>query len=395
MESEQQTKPHILIIDDSKVVRWQADKLLREDYLIHLAENGRLAWDFLQSNPLIALAFCDLQMPEMDGFQLLEKIRSSEDLRLVNLPVVILTGDSDDKDIKHRCLASGATDFIAKPFDEVILQGRAAAYTGYQTRLSKLEHQVEHDPVTGLANIQHFRKFGQQGVTMALRHQTELTLILADIDNHETLLQQLGKKGFGQLLAHTGKHISPHTREEDLISLVGQARYGVILPLTNAIGASRAAERILDSVKTLRLKFAGNRLQLTFSIGVASLKLNEKSCFSELAKQAKEAMKQAQSYGGDRVVKFEYMSPEPTADDHVAHAKNDTTSLPSTTDVRATESLEDLVLQTQTDGIARPRLRGLMLQLWPLLKYADKHLDLGLGEALNRAKQRLSNEERF
>jgi len=212
MEIEQQPKPHILIIDDSKVVRWQADKLLRENYLIHLAENGAQAWNSLQNNPQIALAFCDLQMPEMDGYQLLEKIRSSEDLRLVNLPVVILTGDTDDKDIKHRCLASGATDFIAKPFDEVILQGRAAAYTGYQARLSKLEYQVEHDPVTGLANIQHFRKFGQRGVAIALRHQTELTLILADLDNHEALSHQLGKKGFGQLLALIGKHISPHTR---------------------------------------------------------------------------------------------------------------------------------------------------------------------------------------
>ncbi len=406
IESEEQEKQHILVIDDSRVVRWQAGKLLEKDYQVHVAEDGQQAWEVLKENEQICLAFCDLQMPTMDGYQLLEKIRSSDDLRLVHLPVVVITGDADDQDVKYRCLELGATDFIPKPFDEVILKGRAAAYTGYQSRLSELEFQVEHDQLTGLASVQYFRKFGAQGLAMAQRHQTEMTVILAELDNEDELLKRLGKKAFGQVVVHVGRKILAQLRGEDLVARAGLARYGVILPLTNRIGANRAVERIHRAVKTLRLKFAGERLQLTFSVGVASLVLDQQVDFMGLVSNAKDVMKQAKAAGGDRIALFGQAATADSGSETPQEAMNTVTaqdSKPSVPDDTATANesteelpplreLDDLLQQVRGAGLGKPVLRRLICRLLPLLEYADRRLELGLRDALCRAKKRLDQE---
>jgi len=434
IESEEQAKQHVLVIDDSKVVRWQAKKVLEKDYQVHLAEDGRQAWELLQENEHISLAFCDLQMPEMNGYQLLEKIRSSNDVRLINLPVLIITGDADNQEVKHRCLESGATDFIPKPFDEVILKGRAAAYTGYHSRISKLESQVEHDHLTGLASLQYFRKFGEQGLAMALRYHTEVTVVLVQLDRQEAILERLGKRAFAQVLVRIGKQITAQLREEDLVARLALSRYGVILPLTNRVGAKHAVERIHQSVNNLHLKFAGEPLKLTFSLGVTSLDLEQKVDFKTLLKQTKRAMKQAQAEGGDSVIVFEeadVASPPDvvipiteTVQQPVMDAENAAISVadtaeaePLSTDatvdtsariddvpvkeevlvptaepeeeIPALHELNSLLQRMDDEGLGQPLLRDLMRRLMPLLQYADKRLDLGLSEALTQAIQRL------
>lgn len=434
--SAEQSKHHILVIDDSKVVRWQASKLLEKDYQVHLAEDGRQAWDILQENRQITMAFCDIQMPEMNGYELLEQVRTSGNLRLVHLPIVMVTGDADDQEVKHRCLDAGATDFIPKPFDDVIMKGRAAAYTGYHSRLSKLESQVEQDKLTGLASVQYFRRFGEQGLALALRHQTDMTLVLAELDNQDELIARLGKKVFAQVLTRIGKQLTDQLREEDLVSRVGLARYGVILPLTNRLGAAHAVDRIHQSVKSLRLKFAGQLLELSFSVGVTSLNLEQKSSFVELVKSAESALNQAKGEGGDAIAVFGQQpgdveaaeqqaadEPEPvegavvsgviaeTPEASVAVAAtpepvgDDPASMPApeaepvaakqpapAVDIPPLRELDLVMLQAKGEGLEVSTLRGVMRRLWPLLEYADNRLGLGLRDALDQARQRLDSE---
>lgn len=433
IESEVQAKQHILVIDDSKVVRWQAKKLLEEDYEVHLAEDGQQAWDLLQEDELVTLAFCDLQMPEMDGYQFLEKVRSCDDVRLINLPVVIITGDSDNKEVKQRCLDSGATDFIPKPFDDVIIKGRAAAYTGLHSRLSKLESEAEHDHLTGLASVQYFHKFGDQGLAMALRHHTEMTIVLAELDNQEALLEKLGKKAFAKVLVRIGKQISSELREEDLVARLALARYGVVLPLTNRVGAHRVVERIHQGIKNLHLRFSGEPLKLTFSVGVTSPALDHKVRFRELVRDAKGAMRKAQANGGDAVIVFD-QAPVTAPSDRAAPKIGDSTSpspesamiaaarasdvehkertaetavqTPAITEQPKVETpvdkpigdgqqllseLDNLLVKAQSEDVGHSLLRSLMLRIMPLLELADHKLELGMGAALSKAKQRLSN----
>ncbi len=122
-------KPTILIVEDNPDLRSYMQLLLEDEYHVITAENGKAAWDLLTNSPISQfpnsqfpdLIISDLMMPVMDGFQLLEKIKSHETLR--HLPVIMLTARADVR-VKLRALRIGVDDYLTKPFVEEELQVR-------------------------------------------------------------------------------------------------------------------------------------------------------------------------------------------------------------------------------------------------------------------------------
>ena len=80
-----ETKTELLVVDDSKVIRWAASKILSKEYTVQEANDGQEAWQILQENEDIAAVFTDLQMKGTDGYELLKLIRSADDPRLIDL----------------------------------------------------------------------------------------------------------------------------------------------------------------------------------------------------------------------------------------------------------------------------------------------------------------------
>ena len=132
------SKPRILAVDDSRVMRRAMSKVLGKSYDVIEAEHGEDAWTFLINEPDIQVVFTDLSMPYLDGFGLLDRMRSSDDPHLQDMPVIIITGKDDDDATKQMALDKGASDFITKPFDSVQLQARAKAHVRYEETSRKL-----------------------------------------------------------------------------------------------------------------------------------------------------------------------------------------------------------------------------------------------------------------
>ncbi|NCO74697.1 MAG: response regulator [Cyanobacteria bacterium] len=108
----------IMIIDDSVTVRRSLNRLLTQvGYEVTQCRDGKEAWNTLQNNNLnLDLAICDLEMPEFDGYKVLQLIRVSE--KWQNLPVIILT--SRDNDLhRQKALELGANAYITKPFNAI------------------------------------------------------------------------------------------------------------------------------------------------------------------------------------------------------------------------------------------------------------------------------------
>jgi DNA-binding response OmpR family regulator len=109
-------KPKILAIDDEKSIR-----LLLSTYLSHpdrgydvvCMEDGVKALEELESN-LPDLIICDVQMPNMDGYTFVQKLR--ERTHTKNTPVVMLSGVEASKE-RVKCYKLGAQDFLKKPFN--------------------------------------------------------------------------------------------------------------------------------------------------------------------------------------------------------------------------------------------------------------------------------------
>ena len=104
----------ILVVDDAAVNRELLREMLEDNYVIEMAENGQQALrKLLEFKEELAAVLLDLQMPEMDGFVLLKKLR--EELVTEHIPVILITSLSAVKDEEYG-LMLGAVDYITKPF---------------------------------------------------------------------------------------------------------------------------------------------------------------------------------------------------------------------------------------------------------------------------------------
>jgi len=391
------TKKEILVVDDSKVIRWAATKILRNDYTIHEACNGLEAWGILQQNENISAVFTDLQMEGSDGYELLGLIRGSDESRLLNLPVIVITGKDDDDDTKAEVLNLGATDFIVKPFDTVTLKNRAAAYIGYSQKLAEVEDKLEQDKLTGLANKQFFFTHGEKDLSLAIRHETELAVALLEIDHFMDLINTHGKQKAARVLLKISQTITSCLRREDLCARVGTARFALILPLTNRIGSLRSIERVCKKISTLGLKVESGVLDIRLSAGVSGID-PEQGCadFTQLVRQAEGALNRAIASGGGSMVNARDSIVHPLgggASDDAGKAAPKEQS-PRATDENSLEmEITQAIAQIEAgvgDAISLDRLHSLTRAVLPLLDYANKKLDLGIISALEAAREKLT-----
>ncbi len=111
---------HILIVDDNKTSLSSAKSALNDLYKVTAVTSGAQALKFLKNN-LCDIILLDINMPEMDGFEVMKKIR--ENSEQADIPIIFLTAD-DDAGTESRCLEEGAADFIAKPFVLTVMRSR-------------------------------------------------------------------------------------------------------------------------------------------------------------------------------------------------------------------------------------------------------------------------------
>ena len=115
---------HLLIVDDNKVNRLLlARGLEQQGHTVDFAVNGMDALEIVRTRPF-DLILLDIQMPELDGYQVLEELVSDPDLR--NIPVV-MTSSTDELASVARCIEMGAEDFLTKPVNPVLLRARINA----------------------------------------------------------------------------------------------------------------------------------------------------------------------------------------------------------------------------------------------------------------------------
>ncbi len=110
----------IVAVDDSGIILKMLTKLLGEKYDLHAFSSGKRALQFLktQKPDLIIL---DIDMPEINGYEMLKMIREKENLK--DIPVIFLTSNNDKNHVV-KAVAGGANDYVVKPIDEDILMDK-------------------------------------------------------------------------------------------------------------------------------------------------------------------------------------------------------------------------------------------------------------------------------
>lgn len=117
-------KGHLLIVDDNKVNRLLMSRSVELlGHRVSVAENGKVAMQMLRDETFDVLLL-DIEMPEMDGFEVLEALKSDAGLR--DLPVIV-TSSVEGLDSIVRCIELGAEDYIPKPVNKTLLNARVSS----------------------------------------------------------------------------------------------------------------------------------------------------------------------------------------------------------------------------------------------------------------------------
>ncbi|MDD6305715.1 MAG: response regulator [Clostridiales bacterium] len=128
----------VLIIDDDVTNIKTAQDILQDEYKVATATSGKVAFKILEKmTPDLILL--DINMPEMDGFEVLEELKKKKETR--KIPVIFLTAEQS-AEVENRALAAGAKDFVAKPFNPSVLKNRMKNSIEMQMYQRHLENMV-------------------------------------------------------------------------------------------------------------------------------------------------------------------------------------------------------------------------------------------------------------
>jgi two-component system sensor histidine kinase/response regulator len=134
-------RSRILVVDDVEENLVALEALLRRDDAdIVTARSGTDALELILQHEF-ALAFIDVQMPEMDGFELAELMRGAE--RSKYIPIIFLTAGTREMQRVFRGYESGAVDFLFKPVDPLILRHKADTFVALEQQRKKLAEQYQ------------------------------------------------------------------------------------------------------------------------------------------------------------------------------------------------------------------------------------------------------------
>lgn len=290
----------VLIIDDSKTVRAVLLNLLKDEGLFtfyHEAESGELGFKALEEHS-VDVVLCDLQMPAMTGFEFLYRLREID--KFVDLPVIMLTGNENQKD-KICGLELGANDYVTKPFDPAELIARVKIQLKIKLLQDRLKDLANTDPLTRLSNRRHLFSALNSELERSQRSDKPCSLVMVDVDHFKSVNDTYGHQLGDEVLISVASHLEECMRVYDLAARFGGEEFALLMPGTDSTQATAIAERIRTVVEEMTFTEQLKPLHLTISAGVATYPGPDIATADDLIRVADHALYRAKDAGRNRV----------------------------------------------------------------------------------------------
>jgi len=165
------------------------------------------------------------------------------------------------------------------------------------------------DGLTGLYNHRHFQEMLTYTIAHSERYSSQASLLIIDLDDLKSINDNYGHRAGDSALSSVGTVISQTLRKVDISARYGGDEFAVVLPDTDKRGSLIVAEKIRSSLKKIPLKFKGDELVLTLSVGIATYPDNG-SEREELIEKADRALYESKNEGKDKITHFEDISLE-------------------------------------------------------------------------------------
>ena len=323
-------KTNILLIDDRPENLLALETILKRPGLnLMKALSGNEALGMLLDYDF-ALVLLDVQMPEMDGFETAELMRGNEETR--HIPIIFVTAISKEQKHVFKGYEAGAVDYLFKPLDPDILQGKVNIFLElYQQKraLKEMTRNLEQtvreletgkgiieeknrllndlsirDGLTDLYNHRHMEIVSKQEFIRAVRYQTDLSCLLMDLDYFKKVNDTFGHAFGDVVLKEFSLRVKQNLRSADLAFRYGGEEFMVLLPHTGTNGARQTAEKLRAYCDANPFTDGITSTIVTVSIGLASVKENRPKSAGDLIAYADKALYRAKAEGRNRIVGY-------------------------------------------------------------------------------------------
>ena len=259
----------IVIDDDATTLKLAGHLLSRAGYRVTALKSGRTALDYVRKNGVPDLFLLDVNMPELDGFRTLELLRN-EMTPGQEVPVVFLTAE-ERVDQEARGLASGAMDYIRKPFDPDVLVNRVRRILEVKTQMNRLAVNAETDPLTGFLN-----KSASEALMTRLCSQETGLLCVLDLDAFKSVNDIFGHDTGDRILVMFSQIIAGSVEHPDECGRIGGDEFVVFLrDRKRSEDLTTFARKINDEYIAGARAVLGDRMNFAAGVSVGAVSVPE------------------------------------------------------------------------------------------------------------------------
>ena len=288
-------KKTILIVDDTETNIDILLELLGDEYDVMVALSGAGALEIAKEEK-IDLILLDIMMPEMDGYEVCQILKSDNSTK--DIPVIFITAKTDEDSIE-KAYEVGGIDYVTKPFKPRELLVRVKTQISLRDLIYNLEYMASYDEMTGIYNR---RKFFSLATKKFNESKENLYAVMIDIDKFKNVNDTYGHPVGDKVIKLVTKTISQQIDEESIFGRIGGEEFSLICTNLSKDNVISKMETIREDISKLSVITDNDEVvKFTISNGISKVSA-ELNSIDDILKEADKALYEAKGTGRNKVI---------------------------------------------------------------------------------------------
>lgn len=293
-------KATILIVDDMTTNLLILSDVLKEDYNLKIAKDGKKCLEILETHHKdIDLILLDIEMPGQNGYEVCKLIKENDKTK--DIPVIFVTAKSSEEDEEYG-LNVGAIDYIIKPFSKVVIKTRIKNQIKLREKTYLLEQLSMNDGLTNIKNRRFFDEIFEKTFAKVKRELTNLAVMMIDIDFFKLYNDNYGHGKGDEALKIVARTLKENLkRPTDLVARYGGEEFVVLLENIDENGLNTVATSLVEAVRAQNIKHEYSAVApfVTISVGICYFDAKNILSKTEVLLKADEALYKVKQQGKD------------------------------------------------------------------------------------------------
>ena len=246
----------VLVVDDSRFVRTTLRHIINNAVAVREEADGEAAWQALQDDDSIVMVFSDIDMPRLNGYGLIERIRRSPQPRIREMPVVVFSGSDDDR-VEMRARRAGASEFISKYGNEAEMLSRIEDQLRTAQTLRRAEPAAPAHPALAA---------WREPYAAALEQRQALAVMCIRIVSYDEVEYRLGRAVADELLNRIERALA----QLHSVARVARATLALLVVAAGPAELHATLRAVRERLANARMTYGGEVVRIESSYGVAT-----------------------------------------------------------------------------------------------------------------------------